>query len=236
MDVARLLIEAVKKIAKEHGDYAVKVPMRGAYLDLKWQDCEVDGFQLELQSVGQLYTSFAGRLEKLKTLFEMGAIDRGTFMRQLDAGDVQAELDLETVDRLVVDEMLEAMLDSSRDVPANDNGDYLAPNEFLPLQWGHRRAHQKLLQAQMDGAPQHVLELLKRWIDDVAYLENKQKATAMTPDGGPIDAGAAPMPPQPPGPPAGPPPGPGGGVPIPPMGVAPAGDQLMGPPPMPVAA
>lgn len=235
MDVARLLIEAVKDIARKYGDYAVKVPMRGAYLPLNWSDAEVDGFQLEMQSVGQLYTSFAGRLEKLKTLFEMGAIDKGTFMRQLDAGDVQAELDLETVDRLCVDEMLEAMLDSDQAVAANDNDDYLAPHAYLPLEWAHKRAHQKLLQAQLEGAPQHVIDLLVRWIDDVAYLEDKEKATAMTPDGGPVMVDPNAPPPMPP--PV--PPGPGGGLPVDPtlpMGLAPSGDQLMQPPPMPVAA
>lgn len=235
MDVARLLIECVKKIAEEHGDYSVKVPMRGAYLDLSWKDVKIDGFQLEMQSIGQLYTSFAGRLEKLKTLFEMGAIDKGTFMRQLDAGDIQAELDLETVDRLCVDEMLEAMLDSDQAVAANDNDDYIAPHAYLPLAWAHRRAHQKRLQAEMEGAPQHVLDLMTRFIDDVAYLEDKEKATAMTPEGGPIQVDPNAPPPPPPGGPM--PPPPPGGLPMElPMGMAPGGDQLMQPPPMPVAA
>jgi hypothetical protein len=193
MDVARLLIEAIKKIAKKHGDYAVKVPMRGTYLDLKWSEVVIDGFQLQMQSVGQLYMSFAGRLDKLKTLFEMGAIDRGTFMRHMDAGDVQAELDMETADRLLVDEMLEAMLDAEE--PANDNGidpNYKAPNGYLPLQWAHKRAHQKRLQAEIDGAPTYVLDLLGRFIDDVAYLMQRAGIAAPPGVGGP----PAPMPPD----------------------------------------
>jgi len=230
MDVARLLIEAVKKIAREHGEYAVQVPIRGAYLDLKWSDVEVDGYQLQMQSVGQLYTSFAGRLDKLKTLFEMGAIDKGTFMRHMDAGDVQAELDLETVDRLTVDEMLEAMLDV--DAPANDvdeDDGYLAPNGYLPLAWAHRRAHQKRLQAQLDGAPEHVLELLSRFIDDVAYLmDEEQKAAAPAPAPPPGPDPMAPMPPD------------GGGLPLDPTALAPEGDVMMQPPggamPPPMAA
>lgn len=223
MDVARLLIECIKQIAKKHGDYAVKVPMRGAYLDLKWSDVVIDGFQLQMQSVGQLYMSFAGRLEKLKTLFEMGAIDRGTFMRHMDAGDVQSELDMETADKLLVDEMLESMLDA--EPPANDNGldpNYKAPNGYLPLAWAHKRAHQKRLQAETDGAPTYVLDLLGRFIDDVAYLMAKNAPPA---------APGAPAPG-----PAAPPPPPGGGLPAmppaAPMGVSPAGDVPMMPPDM----
>ncbi len=237
MDVMRLLIDCVKQIAKEHGDYEVKVPLKGNYLDLKWSDVEIDGFQLQLQSVGQLYMSFAGRLDKLKTLFEMGAIDAQTFMRHLDAGDVQSELDLETVDRLVVDEMIESMLDADdSDEPEAGGPDpaYKAPNGYLPLEWAHKRAHQRRLQADLDGASQRVLDLMTQFIDDIQYLMDKNEATAMTPAGGPVDSLAAlppgaplPPPPMPPGPPM---PPPGGGLPVPPMGMAPEGDQLMMPP------
>jgi hypothetical protein len=228
MDVMRLLIECVKKIAKDFGDYAVKVPLKGAYLDLKWSDVEIDGFQLQMQSIGQLYLSFTGKLDKLKSLFDAGLIDGATFMRYLDAGDIQAELDLETVHQTIVDEMIESMLDSDAEgVAANDNDDYLAPYGDLPLDWAHKRAHQRKLQAQMEGAPQHVLDLMVRFIDDLEFLMDQQKATAMTPDGGPIPAGAAPpVPGAPPGPV-----GPGGPMmPPPPMGLAPQGDQLMTPP------
>ncbi len=228
MDVARLLVECVKEIAKEHGDYAVQVPMKGTYLDLKWSEVEIDGFQLEMQSVGQLFTSFAGRLDKLKTLFEMGAIDSFTFMRHLDAGDVQSELDLETVDRLIVDEMIEAMLDEG-DKPANDNDPddgYIAPNGYLPLEWAHRRTQLRRLQAEMDGAPERVLDLLTRFIDDLQYLMDKNAATASNALGGPADPAA----PPPPAGPMPPPPPPGGGMPVAPMmpqAMAPGGDQLM---------
>jgi hypothetical protein len=227
MDVARLLVDCIKDIAAEHGDYAVQVPLKGAYLDLKWSDVEIDGFQLQMQSIGQLFTSFAGRLEKLKTLFEMGAIDSGTFLRNLDAGDVQGEIDLETVDRLITDEMIEAMLDAE-DRPANDNDPddgYIAPTGYLPLEWAHKRAHQRRLQAQMEGAPERVLELLTRFIDDLQYLMDKKAATESNALGGPMD----PMAPPPIGPE--PPPPPGGGMPVdpmmPPMAMAPGGDQLM---------
>jgi hypothetical protein len=231
MNVMRLLIECAKDLAKRYGDYAVQVPLKGAFLDLKWSDVHVDGFQLQLQSVGALYTSFAGRLDKLKTLFEMGAIDAQTFMRHLDAGDLQSELDLETVDRICVDEMIEAMLDSDKaDTAANDNGDYLAPNGYLPLAWAHKRAHQRRLQAQMDGAPQHVLDLLTRFIDDCDFLMTPKVQNAQAVVDGAVPPGSPPMPTGPgPGAPA---PPPMGGQPILPMGVAPAGDQLMTPPPM----
>ncbi len=200
MNVMRLLFECVKKIAREHGDYAVKVPLRGAYIDISWKDVEIDGFQLHLQSVGHLYMSFAGKLEKLKTLFEMGAIDRGTFMRHLDAGDVQAELDLETADKLLVDEMLEAMLDVQSEDEARES--YVDPHEDLPLAWAIRRTHQKKLQAQMERAPLHVLKALERFRADLRYLEKKAAANANAPAGA-TPLGGGPPPPDAPTPPDG---------------------------------
>lgn len=201
MNVMRLLFECVKKIAKEHGDYAVKVPMKGAYLDLSWKDVEIDGFQLHLQSVGNLYLSFAGKLEKLKTLFEMGAIDRGTFMRHMDAGDVQSELDLETSDKLLVDEMIESMMDVKSSAEAEAK--YVDPHEELPLAWAIRRVHQKKLNAQMEGAPQYVLDALKRFKDDLVYLEKKSMAAPANTNAGPTPLGGGPPPPAPPPPPDG---------------------------------
>ncbi len=240
MDVARLIVETIKDIAAKYGDYAVKVPLRGEYLELKWSDVHVDGFQLQWQSVGQLFTSFAGRLEKLKTLYDMQAIDRGTFLRELDAGDVQGEIDLETVDRLRTDEMIEAMLDA--DAPANDNDDdgldrnYLPPDAYLPLEWAHKRAHQRRNQAQMEGAPVYVLELLGRFIDDLSYLMDKEKAKSATPAGGPVQVDPNATPPMPPA--GGPPPGDMPIDPTLPMGMSPAGDQLLSGPDgaMPTAA
>lgn len=231
LNVARLLVEAVKKIAKKHGDFAVQVPMRGGFLDLKWEDVKIDGFQLQMQSVGQLYMSFAGRLEKLKTLFEMGAIDRGTFMRHMDAGDVQSELDLETADKLLVDEVIESMLDAQTSQEANDN--YVDPHGDLPLAWAIRRVHQKKLQAQMDRAPKHVLDVLARFRDDLIYLEQKQAANtnAGAPAEGPMPLGGGAPPPPAPMPPD-------GGIPMDPGMAAGAPGNLLPPDGMapPVAA
>lgn len=235
MDVARRLIDVVKEIAEEYGDYEVKVPLskRGAFLPLKWKDVVVDGFQLEMQSVGQLFTSFAGRIEQLKALFEMGQIDGYTFIRNLDTGDLQSEIEQQLAPRILVDEIIEAMLDFDGR-PANDNVDadgYIAPTEYMPLDWASERAHLRRTQAELDGAPEYVLKLLTRFIEDIQYIQNPKQAKAMTPEGGAIDPNAAPVPPAGPVPPV----PPGGGMPVDPMmmpmATTPGGDQLMQPPP-----
>ncbi len=76
----------------------------------------------------------------------------------------------------------------------------------------------------MNGAPQHVLDLLGRFIDDIQHLEDRAKAEAMTPAGGPVQVDPNAPPPPPPGMPM---PGPGGMPPPMPQGMSPAGDQLL---------
>ena len=220
MDVARLLIDCVKEIAEEFGDHEVKVPMRGAFLPLKWQDVQVDGFQLEMETVGTLFLNFTGKLDKLKALFDAQLIDGTTFMRHMDAGDLQAELDLETVNQIVVDEMLEAMLDNENAETPDD--DYIAPNGALPIEWAIKRTHQTQLKAQLDGAPKNVLRLLQRFVDDLMMLEQGPEATEVADSSIPT-MGADPNAPPPPGvdptgviPPPPLPPG-AGAPPMPPM-------------------
>lgn len=210
MDVARLLLDAIKEIAEEYGDHEVRVPMRGAFLTTKWSEVRVDGFQLEMETVGSLFLNFTGKLDKLKALFDAQLIDGTTFMRHLDAGDLQSELDLETVNQILVDEMLEAMLDNENE--QNPDDDYIAPIGELPLAWAIKRTHQTKLKAKLEGAPRNVLRLLQRFADDLILLEKGpaandqvQEDPTISPDMPPPDGGGVPMP----APEAMPPPDPG---------------------------
>jgi hypothetical protein len=115
----------------------------------------------------------AAKLEKAKILFDAQLIDRATFLRLLDAPDLSAELDMETADRLVIDEQLEFMLDSE-----DTESDYQMPSPYTNLDWAMRRAQQKLNRAKIDGAPEANLNLLRRYIDDAQAAKEKAEARA----------------------------------------------------------
>ncbi len=175
MDVARLLIDAVKDIAEEFGDYETSVPMKGTYLKLKWSEVKVDGFQLEMQPIGQLFHSITGRIDRAQKMFEAGLIDGYTLMRVFEEFDLQSEMDLETVDRILVDEMLERMEDAEGEELDPDEPDpfYVAPHSKLPLEWAYRRTKQHELQAELDGASLRVLDLLARFRGDIEHFMRK---------------------------------------------------------------
>lgn len=182
LQIARLIIKAIKRIAKNHGDYAVSVPMKGGLLDLNWKDVDLKAFEVQVFPTSLLPQQLSGRLEKLKMLFDAQIIDRATFLRQLDAPDLAAEMDLETADRINVDEKLEGMLDAD---DAAERGVYKAPSSFIDYRWAQKRAQQKLNKAESDGCPEENLDLLRRFIAECKTLideEGGQNELAPTQD------------------------------------------------------
>lgn len=205
LDLARRFIDCAKLIAETQGDHAVSVPMKGGLLPLKWSDVSVDGIEIRVFPTSLLPQQLSARLEKLTMLWQSQLIDRATFLRHLDAPDMQAEIDLETADKLVIDEMLERMLDAEE-----DEGDraYMPPTAYQPFDWAARRAQQKYNRALLDGAPEFNLDMLQRFMKQCQQEMNKLTPAAPSPgpanvSGMPTmpDAGAPPGPAQPmPGP------------------------------------
>lgn len=195
LDIARRLIDCAKSIAKDYGDLAVSVPMKGGLLDLSWKDVAVDGVELRIFSTSMLPQQLGARLERLKDLWNTGLIDRATFLRQLDAPDMQAELDLETADKLVIDEMLERMADAEED--EGEERAFMAPSAYQELGWGAKRCQQKLNRGLLDGMPEFNQLLLQRWLKEA---DAQLKASAPPPPPAPgamaPPPGAAPPPPD----------------------------------------
>ncbi len=189
LQVARLLIDCAKKIAKDYGDHAVSVPMKGGLLDLNWNDVYVDGVEIRIFATSLLPTQLAARLEKLKDMWNTGLIDRATFLRHLDAPDLQAELDLETADRLVVDEMLERMSEAEED---EGEEAYMPPSAYQQLEdpeqpgkpgWAMRRCQQRLNRGILDGMPEFNQEMLRRYLKDGQEAIEKLNPPAAPPMG-----------------------------------------------------
>ena len=70
---------------------------------------------MKLSPTSFLPTEPAAKKQALNDMWESQQIDRATFLRLLDDPDLQSELDLETADKMVVDEMLERMLDAEEE-------------------------------------------------------------------------------------------------------------------------
>ena len=208
LEIGRRFLDGAKMIAEAYGDYAVTVPMKGGLLPLRWTDVYVEGVQLRVFPTSMLPQQIGARLDKLMMLFETQVIDRATFLRHLDAPDMQAELDLETADKLVIDEIIERMLDAEED---DGEAAYLAPSAYQDFAWAAKRAQQKYNRAWLDGAPEYNLELLQRYMKQCDVEAKKLAASAAppantnsgapapgpaaSPDGAGLNLPAAPAPP-----------------------------------------
>lgn len=212
VEIGRRYIDCAKKIAKDYGDMAVSLPMRGGMLDLSWNDVYVEGVEIQIQPASALSQELPQKLQKLTDMFNTGEIDGQTFLRQLADPDLQAEIDLVTSDRLIVDEKLEMMLDADEEqgeaayLPPSayeqlyevgqDGNPVVLPSGKLKPGWALRRAQQKYNRALIDKAPEFNLDLLQRYLTDGQRILDMQSAPP-----------APPMPPpSPPGPINAPPP------------------------------
>lgn len=163
LELGRRFLDCAKMIADAYGDYAVSVPMKGGLVKLRWTDVYVEGVELRVFPTSLLPQQIGARLEKLMMLWETQVIDRSTFLRHLDAPDMQAELDLETADKLVIDEIIEKMLDAEEE---EGEAAYFAPSAYQDFTWAQKRAQQKYNRAWLDGAPEYNLELIRRYMKD----------------------------------------------------------------------
>ncbi len=189
LNAARKYIGCAKQIANDYGDLAVSVPMKGGLLDLNWNDVYVDGVEIRIFSTSLLPQQLGQRLQRLTDMWNTGMLDRPTFLRLLDAPDLQAELDLETADKLVIDEMLEVMADAEE---SEGEAAYMPPSAYQDMVWAGKRAQQKLNRGLLDGMPSFNQDLLRRFLKDVKVE---------------LDKLAPPPPPAMPAPPMGAPPG-----------------------------
>jgi hypothetical protein len=161
LELGRRFLDCAKQIAEAYGDHAVTVPMKGGLVRLRWSDVYIEGVELKMESRSLLSTQIGGKLDKLMMLWESGKITDFTFYRLLDDPDLQAELDLETADKLVVDEILQRMLDAEEE---EGEAAFFAPSAYQDYAWSAKRAQQRYNRAWLDGAPEFNLDLLQRYM------------------------------------------------------------------------
>ncbi len=208
LDIARQFVDCAAEIARNEGEYAVEVPLKGGMLSLKWADVSIDDFELKVFSTSTLPQQPAARLDKLQTLFDAGVVDRAVFLRELDAPELAAELDMETADKLLIDETLEAMLETDEPL---DPDSYHMPSPYTDILWGAKRAQQRLNKALTDGVPEDNADMLRRFITESEALDKRMNPPPppappmpMGPPGMGMPPGAMPPPSMPMPPPAAP--------------------------------
>ena len=198
LELAEIFILIESEIAEEYGESETLVPMNGGLLPLKWSAVKLDDFQLRVFPTSMLPQQLGARIEYLNNLLDRGAIDLQTYKQQLGGPDAMAELDLETADRLNIDEKLEAIIDADDGEELDGAAQRAVPSEYQDYSWMQKRAQQRYNQGQIDGVPEANLEELRQVmvacqaiIDRKGPSSGAQQAPQMPPG---MPPGGAPMP------------------------------------------
>lgn len=194
LKMARSFIRCMVEIAKEVGEDStiVQVKMRDGYVNLRWSDVSLQDFQVRVFPASVLPQQVANRYEKLRGMFVDGIIDRMTFLQQLGAPDMAAEIDLVTAGRIAIDEMLEAVQDAETHEELETATQMAMPNSYLDFKWMQARAQQRLMKASLARAPEENLQALRDICDACETIKTQNEPAPMPMPAAP--GAGAPMP------------------------------------------
>lgn len=179
-----------REVVFERGKLLERIPWREIDLD-------EDSFRIGVFPASALPTTPGAKLEVLQEMVRDGMLDPKTMLRLADMPDVEAARDLVVAPEELLEQVLDRML---------EEGEYTPPEPYMDLAAAKRLSALKVMRAQLHGAPEDRLELLRMfWLEATDLLAQAQAAVAPLPS-----------------PPIPPPGGPPGAPPLPPVGHGPA--------------
>ncbi len=185
LDTVWLVLWACKKLG-------AKAPMmirhsRFGARKIKWGDVDMGDLRVQLQVASNLNRTPAGRMQMVIEFAQAGIISQDSARRLIGHPDLEKELSLYTAALESVEHCLDEIAD----------GRVVMPEPFMNLKMCVWRGQQEYLNWQFDGAPEEVLESLRDFVVQAAYIETK-KAAANQNSQMPLPAGApGEMPPPP---------------------------------------
>jgi hypothetical protein len=193
--LGREVIGCARRISDKHKSFAVNAPGK-LMKTVRWADANLEDeeFVMQPKPVNKLADDPVGVMDQIQNLANAGpqymspTAGRNLMTQVPDleawASQMNAAYDLTMQ---MADEMLE-------------NGEYTAPDGFLPLdppdgdgaiKWMHLR----LLKAQLDKEPDDRCDLLRRWLVEAEQTDQESKAAKAPQPGLPMGATMGPQPP-----------------------------------------
>ncbi len=194
VDVSRLIVDSVRRVATDDHDPELVWRQRTSLRRLRWSDAQLDeqAYTVTATAASMLPRELAGRIATVGELFQAQLITPDVYRRLLDMPDLEAESDREQAEYEYCEQVLEAYLDATEEDAADL---YVEPDGYY-TSFDARLVQtlQCLFSAMRDGAPEHVLDLVRRYANDLQATQNRLAAAAAAP-AAPAEP-AAPMPPE----------------------------------------
>lgn len=205
-DFEQFVLDTVWLILDSCKDLGAKSPVvsrrsRFGKRRIKWSDVDMRDVRVQLKAASNLNRTPAGRTQFVLELAQAGIISQDSARRLLTHPDIERELSLYTAAL----ESIEHALDEIAD------GRIVMPEPFMNLAMCVWRGQQEYLKWVVDGAPEDILESLRQFVVQAAYMVAMKDSAAQNANMPAADPTAAMlpdagMPALPPGPPAGAPP------------------------------
>jgi len=203
VELAREIAYCERVISEDDPGHEVVYEGSGGVNEIiPWREIDLDQDMMRIQvfPASALPTTPAGKIQALQELVGAGLIDQETFFRLADVPDFDEVRDTVTAPLELLKKRFGAIL---------EDGTYRGPEPYMDLVRGQKLAALMLQKAEVEGAKEERLELLRQWIADASSLMQRAEEQ-MAPPPPPPGADALPAGPpmdMPMDMPIGPPPG-----------------------------
>ena len=165
MDVAKKMVSCARRIVAGGGSLKVLAESDKyvEQIDFKKVSLPEDKYVLRAEPVNYLSGTAAGKIASLRELSQISPEVSNFAIELLDIPDLENIRSLLNAPIEIVDKYIEGIL---------EDGIYRAPDELMNMVIARQRGTLSLLRAEVDNTPPERVELLRRWIAEVDYLQS----------------------------------------------------------------
>ncbi len=165
-DIVMLMLNACKKLGKKAP--VINRRSRFGAKRIVWSKVDLKDTKVQISMASSLARTPAGRTQLVLELAQGGIITQDSAKRLIQHPDVERELSLYTAAL----ENIERCFDEIAD------GEIVMPEPFMNLKLSVWRGQQTYLKWRDDGAPEEVLESLRQFVVQAAYMDSAQNMPA----------------------------------------------------------
>ena len=169
----QLWLDAVEKIlgvCKSLGKNAPKMSRQSRFgrREIPWKDVEITDVRVQIAAASTLNRTPAGRTQTVLELSQAGVISLDDARRLLQHPDLEHAMSLYTAAMEAIEEDLEEI----------ENERYVIPEPFINLKMAVWRGTNRYLVDRGSGAPEEVLEGIRTYITQAAFMLGKSEQAA----------------------------------------------------------
>lgn len=173
LQAAKQMIDVIKEIAEETGNFSVNSPGSKFLSKIDWKDVELSETDYIMQCfpISALSQEPAARMQEVQELIQSGMIDKANGLKLLDYPDLRSYYDMVNAGTDAIEQQIELMVDKQ---------EYSSPEPYMNLPQALVTVQNAYLKYKVEGAPEETLELFRRYMDEVNEL--LAQASAPTPE------------------------------------------------------